>query len=285
MTIKAKVLGEDGELTEAEQDDAAEQARQEAEAARKEELDALKEKAHSEELARAKAEGELNALRGSQQQTQSAPQWSDEQWETEAQKYGTTGANLKLQAAIQSQNEQKQKSLEAKIAAAEAKAEAAEKRANELSRNEGGKRNLSDFYESNPQFAGHKKDVEEFVGMFPESDRSDPKKLAVILDKAKTYVKGKVGVSMKNKTGSEGSARLGGGFNEEPETPEIDFTGLDDRNLRRDLEEIAYSVQDKLSDKERLERFKKASSSDGRGVRHDFEAQFKAEESRRKNRA
>ena len=276
MAIEEKVIGQE------QTDEEKESARLESEAARTRAIEEANEKARQAELEKAKLEGELNALKGQKSEPQVVPQWTDDQWEAEGAKIGMTGAQAKASVAIaQNASAQTAATLEKRIAAAEERARKAEERAAGLETRSGSKEFMSEFFSSNPQFAGHKKDIGEFVEMFPESDRNDPEKLKTILEKAKTYVRGKVGTV---KTGNAGSAKLGGGVEEEETEEQVNFAGLDDKSLRSGLGTIAEELKEKLADKERAERLKKAESSDGRGVRYDFEAEFKAEEARRKNR-
>ena len=249
-----------------------------ADEAREAERKALEDKARSEELARVRAEAELAGMQRAQDsmRAQQQPvQISEEQWQRAELESGLTRQQIQANAALTKQM------IDANLTPLQKALEDAKKEAQEakdrLSRFEA-KGNSSTveqkFYESNPAYAAHKGDVEEFLGMFPENDRNDPKKLKDILEKAKTYVKGKVGGKMKEKSG--GSARLGGDdTSSDSSTTEIDYTGLDDAGNRRVIEDVANDVNSRMSDKEFEAMFKKSSSSDGRGVRFDSEAEFK----------
>ena len=258
------------------------------EAKRQEELNTLREKAHQEEIARAKLEGELEATkRATAQTTASAPQqYTEEQWQTLETQTGMTRQALTTSWTLA------QQAADQKLAPVQREAEEAKKRAAEL------EKKIADyesrgvatatetkFYTKNPAYTNYKDKIDEFVNAFPESDRKNPEKLANILDKAKVYVKGLAGGKMRE-DGRQGSQSIGGSeedaFNDSEEE-RIDFTGLHKVDERRTVSDLHRNSLETMKDRPDLaEALKKSMTADGTTVQFDFEGQFKAEEARKR---
>lgn len=222
---------------------------------------ALEQQAVKEREDRIRAEAEASAykeavkFRQEQQQPQTV---SEEQKKALEEKYGVSYDQLQATAAIvDAQGKQLQATFEQeKKAILEKQRELEEK----LNRQEAEK-NFSyvknDFYEANPALKRHSKDIEEFTNMFSESDRKDPKKMKDILEKAKTYVKGKVGGEKQVTRSEGGSSRFERSQdNVDEETVEVDTTGL--------KADEAQTVQGIRHTKEEVELYKKHAFEDGK---------------------
>lgn len=256
----------------------------ELEKARAAEMDALKEQSRQNELARVRAEAALEERRKvTDNQTQAQPAITEEQWIKAEAETGLTrqqiiaqgqmmdgmlGTKLApMQKALEEAN-RKTKDAEEKLARLESRGTASVVE--------------TQFYDSNAALRVHKDKVDEFVSLFPESETRDPEKLKVILERAKTYVRGAVGGKVRDqRNGSQGSARLSGGWDQEDNAIDknetIDYTGLDDKHQRRTVEDIVDDTRNKLSERKDLEKLlKERSTSDGRGVTQDTKSYWDA---------
>lgn len=246
-----------------------------------EEKEALSKANHDLEIARIKAEAELDATRRAFESQKAAPQTaqiSEEQWQRAEAETGLTRQQIMASSTLAKQIvDQSLTPLQQELEKAKKKAEDAESRAARLEAKTSVSSVEQDFFKSNPAYAAHEKEVREFIEMFPESERSDPKKFKTILEKSKVYVKGLVGGKVRDANrGSDGSARLSGGIDDtEGDTPSIDYTGLDNVHQRRVIEDVDRDIRDRLTDKEREVVFKKSMSSDGKGVTWDSADEFR----------
>ncbi len=253
-------------------DDTAEAQR----AAEKLELETLRAKSHQDELARVRAEAELETTRKLSAVAAQPQQvnWSDEQWEAEATKYGMTGPQMKVSVAIAANAaDQRAKALEDKIKAADDRAAKAEERFSRLESGQGYNTQLNKFIDAKPALRPYRDDVETYLNKFPEADRKDPAKLKDLMADAEIYIRGKVGSKMRT-SGNGSSAKLNGGFDEEDNSGEdrIDLSGIEKKSERRVLEDIWDEVKGNPDMKE----VDKYLSADKSTMRFDAEAEFKA---------
>lgn len=244
-------------------------------------------RAYESDLARARAEGEAAALKAAPAAApQAAPQWTEEQWAAEAEKYGTSPQALKLQVAMNQQAERnaiaasKSEIDAAKREAAEARAEARSARASTAIYGVEEK-----FYKDNPALVSRKADVDEFLGMLPESVKADPKAYADALSKAKVYAVGKAKEAVGTRRGAGAPPRTAGRTQEAPPIPsELEDAAVDDidtsdlenegavgliKHLHANPGGIDYSTAKPLSDMTRDEAHKACERRDGRGVSID----------------
>lgn len=268
------------------EENATEEQKEAAEEARlaQEKFEALEAKAHASDLARAKAEGELEATRkmGASVKPEQTAQWGDAEWKHAEEQMGMSKHQIIASGQLATQVfDQKSKALFDKIAAAEERAKNAEEKFERLNSRSDSERYEKDFYEKKPALSAYKKEVSEFLADVPESDRNDAKKMDKWLSKAETYVKGLVGGKMERKN-SASSLGLRGGYEEDevPEDQKIDFSGLESRGEKQLVADIWEETNSKLvadGDKEISGKdfLKKYSSSDGLGVRFDSESEFK----------
>ena len=260
----------DGELEQLRQ----EKARLEQELATR---GAVEERIHASELARTKAEAELNATRAvlDAQRTGQVSQVTEEQWAALEESTGVSRKAYIANAQIaQQQLEGVKKDFENKLKATEEKYAKSQEQLEKFSRETNSERTFQSLLETKPHLARYKNDVKEFVDMFPEQDKQDPEKLKHILAKAEVWVKGKVGDKMKMNPGS--SPRLGAGneeINEESSGGEFDPVGLQtDAQVRlvRDLN-LKNSNDLKERDQQLLKKFQ---SSDKQGVAYSAETEW-----------
>ena len=265
-------------------------AAQAEEDARRAELQALKDQAEKANLDRARAEGALEATRAAQAtQAPAAPaQYTEEQWATLETQTGMSRQALQTSWAISEQAAtQKLAPIQKELAEAKKKAEDAERRAADLEARGVTSATETTFYSKHPAFTNYKDKIDEFLSEFPEASRKDPAKLAGLLEKAKTYVKGLAGGAMRNEARS-GSQNLGGRGDDILDDgadggERLDYTGLHEVSERRTVEDLARSSRETMKDRPELsEALKKSMTSDGTTVRFDFEAQFKADDARRR---
>lgn len=190
----------------------------------------------SAELAKIKAEAERDAFIKAMELAKQGPQAqatvSDEQWNQLSEKTGMTKEAIMTNAQIAQQMvDAATKKMEEKLSAAEKKATDAEEKANRFEKSREQDKVRGDFYSSRPALTRHSKDVDEFVGMFPEEDRNDPKKLKDILNKAEIYIRGKVGDKMKKESGSSPAFERGT-ETDTTETSEIDIRSFKPNEAR-----------------------------------------------------
>ena len=180
------------------QDDEQEKIDREAEAAR---VKALEDDLNAEKIARARAEGEAEALkRVPAAVPQAQAQWTDEQWEQEGAKMGMTGAQLRGSAAISNTiAEQKIKPALERAEAAEKRAEAAERKAEMVKSGQSIYAIEQDFYSKNPGLVGRRADVDEFMATQSEEVKNDPKRYSKALEMAKKYAIGNARENIANK--------------------------------------------------------------------------------------
>ena len=131
-----------------------------------------------------------------------------------------------------------------------------------------------EFLAKKPEFARYEKDIKDFLNDYPETDRSNPEKLKKLLEKAETYVKGKVGEKAMRQDNTQGSARFGGtgtgaGDAGGDEDDKLDTTGLPEYE-KATLGRLATRT------KEEKETYKKHFDPSKGGVVLSMEADFNA---------
>lgn len=204
------------------------------------------------EIARAKAEGEAEALRrgvGSAAPPAAAA-LTEDQWQNLEQQTGKTRHQIMADAqlsrataeeAIKPLREMLQKSQEE---IREAKEEARRAKAGtSLYATE------KDFYDKNPGLVGHRGVIDSFLAKFPEEVRSDPAKLKDLLEDAKVYVRGKVREDRSQGRGRDDrrverrDSTERPRFDDEDESrrdePDLDLADLDNEGSKRLIESIA----------------------------------------------
>lgn len=223
MANEEEVIEEQGKTVDNELETLrAEKARLESELSAKHDAD---EKFHASELARTKAEAELNATKSflEAQRNGQVSQVTEEQWKALEESTGVPRGSYIANAQItQQQVDGLRKELVGQIRASEEKATKAQEKLEKMSQERSYEKTQQAFLEAKPQLARYKNDLKEFVNMFSEQDRNDPEKMKDILSKAEVYVKGKVGDKMRLNAG--GSPKLGGGNEELDDTgSNVDF--------------------------------------------------------------
>lgn len=269
MTIKRTDLNDDNnENNENENEDNGAAEREATEAARTAELAEARQARHDAEIAAATAKGEADALRRGNTQTP-APQWTDDQWEAEAQKHGTTGAALRAQVEIA-------KTVSGSMLAPlreeteRAKKEAAEAR-EEISRLKS-RKSLdsveSGFYDKNPALKSHRKEVDEFLASYPDADTVDSKTLEKRLSMAQNMVKGKVKENMRTNKGGDSTGRIEGGDEREENSDDFEFDpkGTGNEGAAHLMSRVHSNFGQNLKHEDSVEVWKKCRDEEGRGV-------------------
>lgn len=208
-----------------------EQEAAEAEAKRAEVLSAAEDKAAKAEESRIRAEAQLEAFKqvqAAQSGQSGGGGWTDEQWSAYSERTGVTKEQALAAAEIaQHEGRRVAQQFQGELEKATQRAVEAEKRLSKLESEQGTKEVKNEFFQAKPALARHKKVVDEFLAKFPEADQRDPAKLKELLDMAETYVKGKVGGSMRPAGDQGGGPRLRTNPNSEPEEEEeVDTRGL-----------------------------------------------------------
>lgn len=257
---------------------------------------AASEKARQEaEIARARAEGEADALKREIKNEPAPVQaaLSEDQWQELETKHGKTrqqilaDAQLSRATAEEVARPLREMLAEAKRESAEAKDEARRaKSSTSLYAVE------KEFFDKNPGLAGHRGDIDSFLADYSEEIRSDPKKFGDLLSKAKTFVRGKVREDRMKDGGrdrTDGSRRINTDrpeFNDDPDTnsdqSKLDLGDLDNEGSRRLIENIARrpggddvgdappAIDEVSIDK----AYKMSERTDGRGVSIDERGEF-----------
>jgi hypothetical protein len=273
------------------------QEREEAEAAREEELAAEREKTRKAELEAATARGEAEALkRGINPQPAAVTPWTEEQWEEEAARQGTTKENLKATIGIASAIADS-KTKEARDEAAAAREEARQAREEaKRARSEASLSKIEEkFYKENPAMASRQRDVEDYLADLDPSIRQDPEKFKKALEKAKVYVRGVARDNVNTRRSASGAAGAGASrtpANERPapiddreeidEEEKLDVSDLDNegaqnliRRLHREPGPDHLQNIKPLDELEIDEAFKQCERKDGRGVAIDERGEWK----------
>lgn len=238
------------------------------EAKREEEMDSLREEKKQAELKAAKAEGEAEAMKRNLSQPAQAPQWTDEQWDREGEKYGKTGQQLKADVMLaKGIADASMRPLQE--AAEEAKREAKEAR-EELKRIKEGKSSdkiKQEFLDKNPAIRLHNKEVDEFLSTYPDSDSVNGDALKKRLDLAAKYVKGTVKEMRTSRPSESGSTRMevgeeeGGGDN-----PEFDPKGTGNDGAAHLMRKVNDNFGKGLRHSDSIDVYKKSLDDEGRGV-------------------
>lgn len=253
-------------------------------------------RAQDAEVAKARAEGEAEAMRRQpvQQQAQ-VTQWSEDQWQAEAVKNGfETGAQLKAAVGIADAiASNKMKGFEDKLSAAQKEAREAKEEAQRAKAGNSVYAAEQSFYAKNPALVGYQGDIDAFLAKLPASTKEDPKAFAEALDMAKTYVRGKAreGVLTRRST-QEKPNRQGNEERQEfqddtererVQDTELDTSDLDNEGARSLVERLhkrpgpdylAGANDTPLADLTLDEAYKRTASRDGRGVSIDERADW-----------
>ncbi len=279
---------ERNELTETQE----ETDEQRVERERQEEMAAARAATQAEHEARIRAEAEAEAhrkvleIQGQRREAPAPAVVTDAQWEEFEKNTGQTRQAAMANAEIMKQMiGMAQAQTEERMKALQDRAEKSEARLQEWEKRTGTNAGMEDFYEKNPQFRSFKKEVTDFVALFPESSKSDPKELSKILDKAKTYVRGIVGskgdTMRSDSRGSTGSQRFSGRFGGDEggqeEEQELDLRGLNKVGARL-VSDLNDDVKSKMGDEETAARYKKYATDDGMGVAVSQEEEFRRAE-------
>lgn len=269
-----------------------EQIAEEKEAARQEELEAEREARHKAELDKAKAEGEAEALRRGIKTDGPPPQTeiSEAQWQAMEAESGldrkAIQANAKLTSALL---QNLTKPLTDRAEAAEKIAVESREEVRKLKVGKSVEKVESEFYSKNPGLSAHRRDIDDFMGMLPESVKEDPKQFAAALEKAKTFVRGKAREDLSlRRTGKISStnterAEFEEGGDKDQEQVELDTSDLDNEGAKSLIERLHKNPgPDNLGpDVKSLaelpieEAYKKSERSDKRGVSIDERADWK----------
>lgn len=242
-----------------------------AEEARKAEIEAAKKEAEQARIEAATAKGEAEALRRGMTKVDPPIQWTDEQWEAEAAKHGTTGAALKAQVEIsKAVSIEALKPLKEEAAAARKEAQEAREETNRLRASRTRENAESNFYKKNPALEAHKNLVDEFMSSYPDADTIDSKTYEKRLSFAVDIVKGKVKENMRTKKPSEtGSSRLEVDDREETrgeESSEFDPRGTGNEGAAYLMAKIHSGFGQGLKHEDSIEVWKKYRDDEDRGV-------------------
>jgi hypothetical protein len=258
------------------------------------ELEREREERHKAELEAATAKGELEALKRGVSQSAQPTAWTEEQWQTEATRQGTSVEALKATVGI-ANAAAAAASKGALEEAAAARKEAAEAReeSRRLKAGQSVSRVEEDFYRKNPALVGRRADVDDFLNLLPAEVKEDPKKYADALEKAKTYVRGKAREDLTTRRGGSGAGSASGpsgkpraedrsehdDLDEQGRAPEVDVSDLDNDGAKALVQRIARTPggeglntrhQKALRDiDDGEELLKRTARQDGRGVSID----------------
>mgnify|MGYP001582271826 CR=1 FL=1 len=204
----------------------------EADAARAAEAEKLR----AAEDARIRAEAERDAFKAAATaRPADAAVWGDKEWSEFQEQTGMDKKQLAANAQLTNTLiEQRMAGVNAELKKAQDAARAAEERAAKLEDKTVEDKVRREYYQAKPAIARYDKDVEEFIGRFPAEQRKDPKAYKELLGMAETYVRGKVGATMKTGSASSGAFERGdehAASNAEQELPNLE--GLD--SARRDM--------------------------------------------------
>ena len=254
-------------------------------AEREKELEELREKAREAELKAARSEAALEEQRRIRENApapaaQQPAQISEEAWQKMETESGQTRQQLQSTWAISSEAARLQSEpLKAELKAAREEAAKASRELENYRKGSNQERILEKFYKDNPAYAAYRKDVDDFIADYPEEVRNDPEKLAKITERAKVFVRGKVGEKVKpNSEGSFSSGRLGGGssFDQvegEDDEDAVNLNGVENEAERRGIITVAERFK---ANKPGKELYKKHAMADGSGVNIRAEDEFAA---------
>jgi hypothetical protein len=177
---------------------------------------------------KAKLEGQLEAAKSFLSQKDTTPQqaqqsWTEEQWQEFTEKTGMTKEQLMV---IDNIFKIKEQEWEKKLKETENKALEAHKKLEEFEKKSNYEKEIYNYFKSKPAFLRYEKDIQDFLNDYPEEVKKDPVKLKSLLAKAETYVKGKVGDKMTDKSYSSQK------FNKGEEREEVDELEVDTSDMR-----------------------------------------------------
>lgn len=260
--------------------------------AEKKQIQEIEERRHAEEIARIKAETENEVRQRIEEERRSAVaavpsapvELTEAQWLQAEEETGKTRDQIKKDARFIAQFvDGAVKPLRGELEETRKKLKDADARYAKLELSKKSESIISDFYEKNPQYKQHHKAMADYLEMFPEEMRQDSKKLEVLLEKGKTYVRGSVREGTVKTRDEEGSLGLGGndeGGDEglgEPSSDKIDFTGLKTVAEKRMIADLHAGTQRReIEEPELAELHKKTSSDDGLGVEYGYADEFRA---------
>ena len=211
----------------------AELERQEAERARRDEehkktIEEQRKLAQEAAEKAARAEGALEALKNFQaMQGNKQPEWTQEQWDEFKEKTGISkDALVAIDGAVGAKISDMATKFEERTRQAEERAKKAEERYNEFEKTNTYSKIKTEYFKTKPQFARYEKEIDEFLSDYPTEIRQDKEKMGRLLEKAETFIKGKVGD--KGFTRNTGSPRFNGtnDMEDEPEEVEADLSDL-----------------------------------------------------------
>lgn len=258
----------------------------------REEREALQKELEEARIARARAEGEAEALKRVPQSAPVSPvsnTVTDEQWQHMENESGMTRQQIQGNAKLFGAMFQNMtKPLQDRTESAEREAKEAREDAKKARASTSLYAIEQDFYSKNPGLVGRKGDVEEFLSTLPDETRSDPKKLSKALDMAKTYVRGKAREDLSLRRGNKNEVRnttdsrqeIDDGAERNDEA-EVDTTDLDNEGSISLIKRLAnnpgpgdYSNSPDLRDMPLDKAYEKTQRKDGRGVAIDESGEF-----------
>ncbi len=270
MAIQRTDIGETDEERESREE------REAAETARQEELETARREKHDSDLARAKAEGEAEALRRGITAQPTGPQpLTEAQWQVlEQQNPGRSREDIMGEARRMAEMaDARMQPMLGRLEQAEKEAREAKEEARKLK----GRKTLDSvqdqFFKDNVGFAGHRDKVDEFLSAFPDAEEIGPDVLKKRLDMARDYVKGRVKekITMGRQGNESGSGRMEldeendrrrGRDEDQPFNP----SGTGNDGARRLMESVHSSFGNEVSDPESVEVWKKSRDEEDRGV-------------------
>lgn len=255
----------DNEETETNEPSAAEVAEQ----ARKDREAATEARARELELKAVAAESALAEARR-QREPVAQQGVSEEQWQQMESETGKTRQQIAADAKLMSSLVDIQtKPLRDKAEEAEKRARAAEEKSARIESRRNADSVKDSFYEKNVALKGHKKDVDEFLAEFPDSDNVDAKTLEKRLGLAVNFVKGKIkeGKTVSNEKTRSSRLESSDETKTEDEVIEFDARGTENEGqeylMRRVLRDIGKDVRDPES----IKHWKEGQDPEGKGVR------------------
>ncbi len=131
---------------------------------------------------------------GQPNNTQTAtPQWTEEQWQKFEEETGTTRTQLKMWDGLTSAQIEKVKSgVMEEIKKYDELIKAQQNKIDSFEKSKTMDKIKREFYKSRPELERYQKDIDDFMGDYPDEVKNDPEKYAKLITKAETYVKGMI---------------------------------------------------------------------------------------------
>jgi len=196
--------------------------------------------------------------------------FSNDQWESEGQKYGKTGQQLKSDVMLaKGIADASVKPLQEAAEAARREAQEAKEELKRLRERKNVDSAEEDFYNKNTALRFHKKEINEFLSSYPDKDSVDEKTLKSRLELASKFVKGSVKENMRtNKPSESGSTRLEG--SDEQTNPEdigdFDPKGTGNAGGAQLMSNIHANFGKGVRRSDSIDVWKKSLDDEGRGV-------------------